>query len=245
MTRRLISVVVAVLVAVVLVLPAHAAQAAVAVTLPDTPAGHHAAAYLAAFNAGTDDAMRVFFTEHISAAGLQQRSVEARLAAGKQFRQELRTLTAHKVLSEGENRLEILAQGGNGDWVALTFETEPNPPHKLALGVRIVESDSPEELAAAPKTLAELGPALDRSLTSATAADEFAGAVLVSRKGAPLYQKAFGLASREYGVPNTIDTRFNLGSINKVFTRLAIAQLVEKSLLAPTDTLGKLLPDYP
>lgn len=245
MIRRKVSLVELALLAAVLGMPAHAAQAAPTVTLPDTPAGRHAAAYLAAFNAGTDEAMRGFFTEHISGAGLQQRPVEARLEAGKPFRQELRTLTARKVLSEGENRLEILAQGGNGDWVALSFETEPGPPHRLLLGVRVQESDSPEELATAPKTLAELGPALDRSLIAATAADDFAGVVLVSRKGVPFYQKAFGLASREFEVANTIDTRFNLSSINKLFTRLAIAQLAERGMLAPTDTLGKLLPDYP
>lgn len=212
--------------------------------LPDTPLGRHAAAYLAAFNAGADEAMRAFFVEHLTPSALQARPPEARLAAVLPFRQEVRTLTAHTVMSEEGTRLEILAQGGNGDWLSMTFDCEPSPPH-LLVGIRIGESDSPAELASAPKKLADLAPALDRWLETATRADEFSGAVLILRKKVPIYQKAFGLASREYGVANTLDTRFNLGSINKTFTRTAIAQLVEKRLLAPTDTLGTLLPDFP
>ncbi len=156
----------------------------------------------------------------------------------------MRTLTAHSVLAESPGLLEVLAQGGNGDWLAMTFEAQPAPP-QLLLAIRIDESLSPTELAAAPKSEAALAATLDGSLGALTASDEFAGAVLVMRKGATLYQKAFGLASREHGVPNTVETRFNLGSINKLFTRVAVAQLVEKGLLAPTDTLGTLLPDYP
>jgi CubicO group peptidase (beta-lactamase class C family) len=220
-----------------------AAEPAGAAKLPNSPAGQRAAAYLTAFNSGSDEALRAFFTENVAPASLQQRPVEARLAVARRFRQQVRSLVAHKVLTEDAARLAILAQGGNGDWLTMTFECEPNPPHKL-LGIRIEESDSPEELAAAPKTNAELIPALDRWLAAATSADEFSGAVLVSRKGETLYQKAFGLASREYGVANTVDTRFNLGSINKIVTRVAIAQLVENGLLAPTDTLGKVLPNY-
>jgi CubicO group peptidase (beta-lactamase class C family) len=46
-------------------------------------------------------------------------------------------------------------------------------------------------------------------------------------------------------MPNRLDTKFNLGSINKIFTQIAIQQLVEQSKLSLDDTLGKHLPDYP
>jgi CubicO group peptidase (beta-lactamase class C family) len=211
--------------------------------LPDTALGRHAAAYLAAFNAPGDEALQSFLLEHFDPAALRQRPIENRLAAVRPFRQAVRTLTAHSVLAESPGRLEVLAQGGNGHWLAMSFEAPPAPPH-LLLAIRIDESLSPTELAAAPKNEAALAATLDRSLGALTANDEFAGALLIQRKGATLYQKAFGLASREHGVPNTVETRFNLGSINKLFTRVAVAQLVEKGLLAPTDTLGTLLPDY-
>jgi CubicO group peptidase (beta-lactamase class C family) len=46
-------------------------------------------------------------------------------------------------------------------------------------------------------------------------------------------------------VPNRLDTKFNLGSINKVFTQIAIGQLAEQGKLSIDDKLGKHLPDYP
>jgi CubicO group peptidase (beta-lactamase class C family) len=42
-----------------------------------------------------------------------------------------------------------------------------------------------------------------------------------------------------------VDTRFNIGSINKAFTKMAVEQLVAQKKLARTDTLGTLIPDYP
>ena len=54
----------------------------------------------------------------------------------------------------------------------------------------------------------------------------FSGAALVAKNGVPVFMKAYGMANREQKVPNTIRTRFNLGSINKEFTQTAIRQLV-------------------
>src|SRR5262249_38682917 len=45
--------------------------------------------------------------------------------------------------------------------------------------------------------------------------------------------------------PNRIDTKFNLGSMNKMFTAVAIAQLAEQGKLDFSDTISKHWPDYP
>jgi D-alanyl-D-alanine carboxypeptidase len=82
-------------------------------------------------------------------------------------------------------------------------------------------------------------------VTGAAARAGFSGVVLLARNGQPLYTAALGKESREYGVDNTVDTEFNLGSIDKLFTHIAIVQLVEARELSYDDTIGKLLPDYP
>ena len=76
-------------------------------------------------------------------------------------------------------------------------------------------------------------------------ADSFSGVVLLARGAEVVLQEASGLASQEFAAPNQVGTRFNLGSINKIFTRVAIGQLVEKGKLTLEDTIGKFLPDYP
>jgi D-alanyl-D-alanine carboxypeptidase len=73
----------------------------------------------------------------------------------------------------------------------------------------------------------------------------FAGAVLIAKDGAPLYMAAYGLASRSPDVPNQTDTIFNLGSMNKMFTAVAILQLVEQGRLSLDGRISDYYPDYP
>jgi CubicO group peptidase (beta-lactamase class C family) len=86
---------------------------------------------------------------------------------------------------------------------------------------------------------------LNTFLEQASASDAFSGAVLVARNGQPIFKKAYGMANKSNSTPNNVDTKFDLGSMNKMFTAVAITQLVERGKLSFTDTVGKLLPDYP
>ncbi len=95
-----------------------------------------------------------------------------------------------------------------------------------------------------PKS-AELVENLHRFLEEQTEADQFSGAVLVAQNGQPIFVYTAGLANKKKQIPNRIDTKFNLGSANKMFTAVAIAQLVEKDLLSFDDFVGKILPNYP
>ena len=89
--------------------------------------------------------------------------------------------------------------------------------------------------------VATVGEELDRR----TQRDAFSGAVLIATQGRPLFSAAYGLADRERQVGNTVNTRFRLGSMNKMFTAVAILSLVETGKVALDDPLGKHLPDYP
>lgn len=73
------------------------------------------------------------------------------------------------------------------------------------------------------------------------AQEKFSGAILVSHSEQVLFERAYGEASRRFHVPNTIETRFNLGSGNKMFTAIAVLQLVEQGQLNLTDTLDTYL----
>lgn len=75
--------------------------------------------------------------------------------------------------------------------------------------------------------------------------DKFSGAVLVAKDDKPIFQKAYGLASKEFNVPNQINTKFNVASMGKMFTGVAVAQLAEQAKLSFNDFIGKHLLDYP
>jgi CubicO group peptidase (beta-lactamase class C family) len=74
---------------------------------------------------------------------------------------------------------------------------------------------------------------------------QFSGVLLIAKDGEPVLSRAWGLADVASKTPNTVDTKFNIGSINKFFTKTAIAQLAESGKLSPDDTIRKHLPDYP
>ena len=72
----------------------------------------------------------------------------------------------------------------------------------------------------------------------------FTGAVLVMQHDKVLLRKAYGMADREWNIPNTPDTRFEIGSLTKQFTAAAVLQLVEQGKLTLDDKLSKFYPGF-
>lgn len=71
------------------------------------------------------------------------------------------------------------------------------------------------------------------------------GVFLVSRNGKPIYQKAFGKANLELDVNLTSEYVFQLGSITKQFTAVAVLMLEDQGKLNVNDPVSKYVPDYP
>jgi CubicO group peptidase (beta-lactamase class C family) len=89
---------------------------------------------------------------------------------------------------------------------------------------------------------AQISPARVDSLANA---QQFSGVILVARAGSPFVERAYGMADREAGRANTVETAFNLGSINKFFTAIAIRQLAAAGKLDIDSSLARAWPDYP
>ncbi len=90
-------------------------------------------------------------------------------------------------------------------------------------------------------TVSEFDRELHAYLETNTEKDLFSGVVLVAREGKPIFKKAYGMADRERNIPIQVNTRFCIGSMNKMFTAVAIAQLVEQGKLSYDDSIGKYL----
>ena len=169
--------------------------------LPDTPAGKRVAAYLEAFNGG-EAQMKEFFLANVAPESLAQRPVEERLRFYRQMQSETGGLALRQVVQASAAGVTVLVQAKTGGWFELTFQFEPEPPHRLQ-GLGIDEADPPDPNAGpAPQTIAGLTGAIDQLLDARVQSDEFSGVVLVAREGRPVYQRAVGLASREFQVPN-------------------------------------------
>jgi CubicO group peptidase (beta-lactamase class C family) len=205
--------------------------------VPATPAGRVFTAWLSAFNAGDNAALAAFDAAHRPDAPPIAQTLRFRSDTGgfTLLRIERSTPTELVALLEERDsrRLDRLELEVTTDTPPIVVNSKLRPaprPVDLAL-VRVGESDALAALAAQVDELARL--------------DQFSGAVLVGRRGKILWQKAIGLANRENRTPNTLETQFRNGSMNKMFTATAALQLIEAGKLSLDDTVGKVMPDYP
>jgi D-alanyl-D-alanine carboxypeptidase len=125
-----------------------------------------------------------------------------------------------------------------------TLIVDPDPPHHIArLGILTIAR--PPEFPAPRMDEAQAIAVLRAKLDNDSKAGRFGGTVLVTRNNRVLFAEAYGPADHEKGIPNKITTRFRIGSMNKMFTAVAILQLAQAGKLKLTDPLGAYISDYP
>lgn len=207
-----------------------------AAVLPDTPAGRFVSAFLGAFNSADRDQIerhRAAYRREAPAEGW----INLHAMTGR--------LTPVRVEARSANEITVLLlpEEGDGFW-RNSVVIDPADPMKIVES-RFEPADRPPEFAIPRLPRAELAQAMDRRLAEAVAADRFSGVVLVQRHGRTVYQSAAGLADRSAGTPIDMDTRFRLGSANKMFTAIAILQVVERGRISLDANVRTYLPDYP
>ncbi|HYD39012.1 MAG TPA: serine hydrolase domain-containing protein [Allosphingosinicella sp.] len=113
------------------------------------------------------------------------------------------------------------------------------------IGGSFTDEIPPGTVRTAKLALPALIEAVDERAASRAARDQFSGAILLAQDGRVQFQKAYGLADRAQGKPNRIDTQFRFGSMGKMFTAVAIMQLVERGKVDLEAPIGRYLADYP
>src|SRR5262245_46542713 len=147
------------------------------------------------------------------------------------------TLTTLALLAAGCGGFDTarLARAGSGTFAAST---------PVASGGDRIASEQPARSARRQPRRKDWR-ALAAWLRQRARAGKFSGAVLVAGDGTPVVKLAGGLADRTRKLANAVDTRFNIGSVGKMFTAVAIAQLVEAGKLSFEDPIGKYLSGFP
>ena len=120
------------------------------------------------------------------------------------------------------------------------LDLEKGEGHRI-INARIVPARPPLSAARQEITGNEAQTQVNKLLDRLSAADRFSGVVLIARKDQPIVQKAVGRVSRRYSQQNDLDTTFCLGSMTKMFTALAIAQMVDQDRIDLDDPVSKYL----
>jgi D-alanyl-D-alanine carboxypeptidase len=137
----------------------------------------------------------------------------------------------------------LLKEKASDQFARLVLDVEPEAPHRISK-IDLFAIARPPEFAIPRLGQAEAIESLKKDLEHDSAADRFSGAALVAKDGKVLFDQAYGMADREKKTPNTVNTKFRIGSMNKMFTAVSILQLVQAGKIQLTDPLGKYLPDY-
>jgi len=205
--------------------------------LPDTPAGNQAKGWLEVFNAGDPQKRREFLQKNYpSRLERFDRETEMRRSTGG--------FDVTKVLESTQNKIVLLIQERMGDQIAqFTVEVEPAPPH-VVKQFQFQVLPRTGEFAIPNLNESELVTSLRKRVDELVAVDLFSGAVLVAKDGKTVFAQAYGLADREKKTPNTLKTRFRLGSMNKMFTAVATLQFVQNGKLDLKAPFGNYLTDY-
>jgi CubicO group peptidase (beta-lactamase class C family) len=125
-------------------------------------------------------------------------------------------------------------------------EVDSQPPHGITGVYALPFMRPPIDLAVRARlTDGQLAAGLRAYVTRLAEADVLSGAVAVYRNETPLLEQPAGLARRVPPQPNDLATRFELASLSKLFTAVAIAQLVEQGRLQFESTVADVLPEYP
>jgi len=218
----------------------------IAVAQPSAPqaaAERYAREIVAYSNTGDRAGYRKFVKGNFS-KGMLERPMDQHVGFMSSMHDQTRGWEYVKIQDWNPNEVLVVVKSKlTGSLDALLVRVEPEAPYKISgIGLRPPKTD--------PNTTARLSAnqvskELETFVKKLAEADVFSGTVLLAKDGKVLYKGAFGVANKDFNAPNKIDTKFNLGSMNKMFTGVAIAQLVEKGKISYDDPLAKFIPDFP
>ena len=216
--------------------------------LPDTTLSRMMREWFQTIEAGKEDEIKRFVETRFSANALRSQPDAAQMFR-KVYEQSGGLEIVQVTPPAGEFPMAILAKSKRGEhYVRITVGTDNFEKEKLAgLGVDRTENPAIPKLSEINQSLsdAEMIAAVKREIERRAAAKDFSGVVLLAKDDRILLQTAHGLADVENKIPNSMETKFHLASTGKMFTAVAVAQLVKAGKMSYEDTVAKLLPDFP
>lgn len=208
--------------------------------MPGGVKGERIRALIDVINANKAAAVVSFVEQYCTAEFREMAPMEMHVNAFLSFYQSTGGVQFHSIRNYVPERPEtvvILKDELFGSWRAFSFHLEGEGQRITGLNFSPARAPSNVE----PEVMEEsnLAPELERLLQRLCERDAFSGAVLVAKGEEVLFTRACGEASKRFHVANKLDTKFNLGSMNKMFTSTAIMQLAEKGKLSLEDPISK------
>ena len=225
---------------------AAAAAAAPSTTVPDTAVGRAGSELIQHVNSDTPEQMRAWAPTILSSAISKDDAADFVNGLVSAVRESGGVSLTDAHTQQGLLVLTVKVHRG-GQLVLFVLAADPAHPSKLG-HAELFPMDDPALYAGWPKGAvphAEMKRLIRTALDRLVRTNDFSGCVTVADGGKTVFNECRGLAERNFGVPVDQHTRFHVGSIDKMYTAVAIGQLVEAGKLSWDATLAQLVPEYP
>ena len=194
--------------------------------------------WLDAFNSGDSARITAFWQEY------GRSGADDRVAGDLRLRTMTGGMAIYRVVEDTDTHLVALMKENRGVYSESTLDLASVNPPVIAgmMGHPVPPPEGSENPAASDDQLAGL---VRDHVAAKSGPDAFSGAILVAHNGKIVFDQAWGMADEANHIGNTVDTQFCIGSMNKMFTAVAILKLVGQGKLALDKPIATWWPDYP
>ncbi len=210
---------------------------------PNTPAGKRAKELVELLNGTGSHNLDDYIQNHFAPQLRDAFPIEGHKDAFQRVHDNHGILELAAVKSSDTYSLQVVLKARNREaWLNMTVQVETDEPYKITLlGFRPGTNPAESKKEDSPASLEELHSYLKKK----TEENEFSGTILIAKDFKPIFKNAYGYAYKAFKVPNQMNTKFNLASIGKLFTSIAIIQLMQQGKLSIDDPIGKYLDIFP
>jgi CubicO group peptidase (beta-lactamase class C family) len=209
---------------------------------PEGPTGARIKSMIEVLNAGDAARIKRFLDEECEARFRDIVPLQGHISTLLGFRRDTGGVDFHSVRTYTPERpgatVVIVRDRLLGAWWGLTFRFG-DAPRSLVSGLGINSARPPAGIVEPPLGEREAVEEIRALMARLKAKAWFSGTLLVAKGDQVLLTDFAGEANKGDHAPVNIDTKFNLGSMNKMFTAVAAARLVEAGKLAFDDPIGK------
>ncbi len=210
--------------------------------MPGGVIGQRIQSLIATFNSGDPEQARRFLEEECTTEFRDHVPMEEHLSVFASIKRQWGGIDFHSIRTytppRPDQTVVILKDRNLGAWRAFTLRFDGTAEQRVA-GIGFNDARTPTNVSEPPLSEVEFLGEVEAMLERACASDVLSGTALIARGDEVLLTHACGEASKRFHVPNNIDTKFNLGSMNKMFTSTAIMRLVEQGVLSVDEPISK------
>ena len=215
-----------------------AAQTAIATPASETPALHVFKQWLDAFNSGDSARIAAFWQKY------RNNGTDDRVQRDLRLRNMTGGMSIYRIEEDTDTHLVALMKENRGAYSESTMDlASVNPP--AVAGMMGHPVPPPQDSGDPAPSDKELAARVQAHVAALIGPAAFSGAILIAHDGKIVLDQAWGTTDETNHIANTVNTQFCIGSINKMFTAVAILQLVGRGKLALDKPIVTYWPDYP